>query len=370
MKTLGIVFSNLHDKDVPELTAHRTLASIPFGGRYRLVDFVLSSMVNCGVEKVGIITKSNYRSLMDHVGSGKSWDLARKNGGLIVLPPYGAGETDTLYNNRLEAIIGVMSFIKHCKEEYVIMSDCDNVANVNYDEVMEQHIAKRADITMVYRTARYSPKTTVRGILDVEKDGRIKKFTHTADISGEAAVYTNMMVLSRATLINILEAAIRDNLKSFSRDILTNQTGRLRIFGYKFDGYFASINSIQSYFKHNMELLNPFNLKSLFTKDSPVYTKNRDSAPVVVAETASISNSLIADGCRIEGKVSGSVLFRGVHVAKNAVVTNSIIMQDSIISQNASVNCIIADKNVLIKEKKTLSGCEELPYYISKGTML
>jgi glucose-1-phosphate adenylyltransferase len=371
MKALGIIFSNLHDKDVRELTVMRTLASVPFGGRYRLVDFALSSMVNSGVEKVGIITKNNYQSLMDHVGSGKHWDLARKNGGLIVLPPYGAYDYGTLYSNRLEALMGIKSFIENSKEEYVFMSDCDNVANINYSEVLASHIRNNADITMVYRIKNIVKSEKVRGVLDIEPtNGKIKKYSLTDKASGETPVFANEMVMKKSFILSLLENAARDGLKSFSRDILVKKADKLRMFGYKFDGYFASIDSMANYLKHNLELLNPYNRKSLFPSGSPIFTKVKDSMPTYIAKTAVVKNSMIADGCRIEGTVENSVLFRGVTVSKGAVVRNSVIMQDSHISTDSNVNCIIADKSVVIREKRILSGCEQLPYYISKNTNL
>lgn len=370
MKTLGIVFSNLHDKNIPELTAQRTLASVPFGGRYRLIDFVLSSMVNSGIEKVGIITKSNYQSLMDHVGSGKHWDLARKNGGLMVLPPFGAAGATALYSNRLEALQGIMSFLRKSKEDYVVMSDCDNVANVNYDDIVASHVSRHADITMIYREKNISGTVKSRGIIELGADERVTKFYLTDKATGENIVYTNMMVIGREFLIHLLEQSAANGQTSFSRDILARQTGTLRIYGYRFDGYFASIDSVPNYFKHSLEMLDKSNRDSLFIKSSPIFTKNRDSAPTIYSGDAIVSNSLIADGCRIEGTVTDSILFRGVHVAKGAVITHSILMQDAVVSHAAELAYVISDKNAVIREKRRLYGCEELPFYINKNAVL
>lgn len=370
MKALGIVFSNLHDKNIQELTSRRTFASIPFGGRYRLIDFVLSSMVNSGVQKVGIITKANYQSLMDHCGSGKVWDLARKNGGLMILPPYGAASSNTLYTNRLEALQGVTNFLKHSKEEYVVMSDCDIVANVNYGDVIASHVANGADITLVYRHTDEAASGN-RGIIELDKKtGRVKKFYVTPSTQGECNLYANIMVIGREFLLNMLELAGMNGETSFSRDILSRRTSDLRIYGYAYEGYFANIDSMANYFRHNVEMLDKTKRDSLFRKDSPIYTKTKDSAPVKYGSEAKVADSIIADGCVIEGTVENSVLFRGVHIAKGAVVRNCIIMQDSTVSADAEIGYVVADKNVVIREKRKLYGCEVAPYYVGKNSIL
>ncbi len=171
MRAVGIIFSNIHDNSVPELSRIRTLGSVPFGGRYRLIDFPLSNMVNSGIDTVGIITKNNYQSLMDHVGSGKDWDLARKDGGVIILPPYGDTSSSTLYNSRLEALKGITSFLFRADEDFVVMTDCDAVCRINYNEVIESHIRSRADITLVYTKRENTEKATK---FDIDSDGRME----------------------------------------------------------------------------------------------------------------------------------------------------------------------------------------------------
>lgn len=366
---LGIVFSNLHDKNIKELTAQRTFASVPFGGRYRLIDFVLSSMVNSGIQKVGIITKSNYQSLMDHVGSGKSWDLARKNGGLLILPPYGSSSANAIYTNRLEALQSIMSYLRRSKEDYVVASDCDVVANVNYADVIDFHEKNNAEITLIYRKTADDAQGQ-RCLIDTDKTGRVKKFSLIDCPVGGSNVYANMMVIGREFLIHLLETAHLNNQVSFSRDILSKQADQIRIYGYCFNGYLATIDGMASYFRHNTEMLDKNNRDALFLKDSPIFTKNRDSAPTVYSETAIVSNCLIADGCVIEGTVKDSVLFRGVHVAKGAVITNSILMQDTVVSRDAELGYVVADKNVIIKEKRKLYGCDAHPFYIGKNSVL
>lgn len=369
MKTLGIVFGNLHDRDIGELTAVRSIASVPFGGRFRLIDFVLSNMVNSGISKVGVITKSNYQSLMDHVGSGKHWDLSRKNGGLIILPPYGSGDKD-LYSHRLGAIKNIEQFIRHCDEEYVVFSDCDNVCNINLASVVQAHIDTHADITLVTRKknlTNFKPRT----IIDVDNDNRVVGVTNTSRASGEKIVFANIFVMNRKFLLNMLDTASELGYTSFTGDILAGGHKKYAIYAYMQDGYFANIDSISNYYKHSLELLNKDIRDELFYRDGAnIYTKIRDSAPCKIGGSGVASNSLIADGCDIQGEVSNSILFRGVKIAKGAKVTNSIIFQGSVIGENSTLNCVIADKQVTILDGRMLSGHETHPYFISKHAVI
>jgi glucose-1-phosphate adenylyltransferase len=326
-------------------------------------------MVNSGIDKVGIITKQNYQSLMDHVGSGRFYNLARKNGGLIILPPYGGGDSGVLFSNRLEALLGILSFIRRSSEEYVVMSDCDNVCNINYEDVVNFHNENRADITLVYREKLLKKYDKGNDVLTIDS-GRVTRFTDTNNEDGARNVYGNMTVMKRVFLLSLLEAASANGYRSFSRDILARQTERLRIYAYRFKGYYASIDSLANYYKHTLQMLDKPNRDSLFAKGSPIYTKVRDSAPTRYIAGASAANSFIADGCVIEGEVSNSVLFRGVHVARGAVIRDSILMQDTVISQGVKISAVITDKNVVIRDGRTLAGCEGLPYYIPKNTVL
>ncbi|MDR2201692.1 MAG: glucose-1-phosphate adenylyltransferase subunit GlgD [Clostridiales bacterium] len=369
MKAVGIVFSNIHDKEIKELTALRTLASVPFGGRFRLIDFVLSNMVNSGISKVGVITKRNYQSLMDHIGSGKSWDLSRKRGGLIVLPPYGVSGT-TLYQSRFEAIKNTEAFLRRSDEDYVVMSDCDNVCNFDFSRATDFHIEKNADITVVYRkkdiaAAERKPRTA----FTLDGGRRVIKVENSDRMSGKKLVYTNMLIVDRRFLLSIVESAEENGFKSFSSDILT-RTSDFRIYGYELEGYFASIDGVSNYYKHSMELLRPENRAALFKPDASIYTKVRDSAPCRLEASARVSDSLIADGCVIEGEVTGSILFRGVRVEKGAKIENSIIFQDTYVGADSRLNCVIADKQARILANRTLSGHETQPYFIAKGSII
>lgn len=370
MKTMGIVFSNIHDKELGELAAKRTLASVPFGGRYRLVDFPLSNMVNSGISKVGIITKLNYQSLMDHVGSGKHWDLSRKNGGLMILPPFGEDNAHALYTSRFEALKNIMPFLRRSEEDYVVMTDCDCVCNCDFAEIVQSHMESHADITVVYRDKDIEADK-LRTIIETDKEDRVTKVSVTDKLSGRFKVYTNICVMNRRFLLSILENAEGFGYKSFSKDVLGKGCKNWRVYGYKYKGYFASIDSMANYYKHSLQLLEKDTRDALFTAGGAnIYTKVRDSAPCRIESGASVTNSLIADGCIIEGTVINSILFRGVRVEKGAVVKNSIVFQESSIASGSRLNCVIADKQVRILEGRELSGHETHPYYIAKNVVI
>lgn len=367
--TVGVIFSNIHDENIPELSKHRTMASIPFAGRYRLIDFSLSNMVNSGITTVGIVTKSNYQSLLDHLASGKDWDLARKDGGIILLPPY-SNETDKPYSTRLEALMSIIGFLKNRKEDYVVISDCEGVARMDIDEIVRFHEANHADITMVHHEEE-TVDSSYFITLEPDATGRIKGLKINPDVNGKGSfnLYINIMVVRRQYLIDIIQNAEQRGLSSFGRDILAKNVDTLRIFGYPFKGYYAGINSIQKYFHHSMEFLNHEVRNEIFGARD-IYTKIRDSAPSKYFEGAIVKNSLISDGCTIEGTVENCILSRGVKIGKGSVVRNSIFLQDTVIESGVQLDCVITDKNVVIRDRRHLAGCPELPYFIRKGSML
>ena len=364
---VGVIFSSMHEENIPELSRSRTMASVPFGGRYRMIDFALSNMVNAGITTVGLVTKKNYQSLIDHIGSGKDWDLARKDGGIVLLPPF-SDENEGVINTRLEALKGVTGFLARRKEEYVVLSDCDGVAKIDLREIIAYHEEKGADITMVTHNQEIV-ETPYYMVLESDETGRIKEVKINPKKKGRDNVYINIMIINRELLLRLVTEAISLGYSSFGKDILIKNVNSMKLYTYDFKGYFAGMDSMATYYKENMELLNKEVRDELFgTRE--IYTKVKDSAPSKYGDNAIVENSLISDGCNIEGTVINSILFRGVKVAKGAVVQNCIIMQDSIVGQDAKINCVITDKNVVIRDRRNLSGCEELPYFIQKGTML
>ena len=364
---LGLVFANMHDTTLGDMTKNRTMGSVMFGGRYRLIDFPLSNMVNSGISEVGVITKSNYQSLLDHLGSAREWDLARKKGGLYILPPFGNVES-TLYRGRIEALYGAMSFIKHSRAKYVILSDCDVVTNIDYKPIVAAHIESGADITAVAHSGVYSSddiKTST--VFNVDADKNVTSVLINPDISGTCTTSLNVFVMSMDFLIETVNDAMARGNVSFERNILQEKCRELKIKIYEYDNYFSKLNSPESYFKSNMALLEPENARKLFVPKRSIYTKVSDNAPVKYDLDSKVSNSLIADGCIIEGEVENSVLFRGVKVGKGAKVKNCILMQGTVVGDNAELNYLITDKNVSICENHILTSSPQYPMYVGKG---
>lgn len=364
---LGLVFANMHDTTLGDMTKNRTMGSVMFGGRYRLIDFPLSNMVNSGISEVGVITKSNYQSLLDHLGSAREWDLARKKGGLYILPPFGNVES-TLYRGRIEALYGAMSFIKHSRAKYVVLSDCDVVTNIDYKPIVAAHIESGADITAVAHTGVYSSddiKTST--VFNVDADKNVTSVLINPDISGTCTTSLNVFFMSMDFLIETVNDAMARGNVSFERNILQEKCRELKIKIYEYDNYFSKLNSPESYFKSNMALLEPENARKLFVPKRSIYTKVSDNAPVKYDLDSKVSNSLIADGCIIEGEVENSVLFRGVKVGKGAKVKNCILMQGTVVGDNAELSYLITDKNVSICENHILTSSPQYPMYVGKG---
>lgn len=372
MTAVGLIFSNIHDTSIPELTRMRTIGSVPFAGRYRLIDFALSSMVNSGISKIGIVTHNNYQSLLDHLGNGKDWDLARRSGGIKILPPYISAfdnaAANKFYTSRLEALMGTVNFLSRCNEDYIVMSDCDVICNIDLDDVITKHAETGADITFVTK------KNDLVGVGKEEQLTLIK-----ADENGnvtdvisdkyneEYRLYVNIMVMKRQYLLNVIENAISHGQHSFLHDIIMHNVGKAKYMVYEYEGFYAHIGSMAGYFECSMKLLENDARDRLFgIKNRPVLTKVRNSAPTRYCEGAKVVNSVVAEGCVIEGTVENSIIFRGVKVGKGAVVKNCILFQDTYVCEGASLNCVIADKNVIIKDGRVLSGHESMPFYIGK----
>lgn len=366
----GIIFSNSHDDALIEMTNVRTMGSIPFGARYRLIDFPLSSMVNASINKVGVISKSNYQSLMDHLGNGKPWDLSRKSEGLFLLPPFNLGTRAGMYASRTEALGGAMHFINQCDEKYVVLADSNLAANIDYKKLLQFHRKNNADITVV--TATGQPPKNIKPNLTFKKDenGRIISGAFYADEDGEFEYNLNIYVMERYLLIRLVNEGLAKERPGWQRDAINANINKLRIFAYEHKGFCKIVDSIKTYFSVNMDLLNYENRKELFNTERPIYTKSKDTMPTRYGLQSRSGNLLIADGCDIEGDVQNSVIFRNVTISKGAKVKNCIIMQDSFIGEDAELENTIIDKNVVVKPGKRLCGADTYPIYIGKNTIL
>ena len=364
---LGIVFANVNDSFLPELTEKRSMASLPVAGRYRLIDFSLSSLSNAGVSQVGIITKENYRSLLDHIGNGKEWDLDRKSGGLFILPPFVSGRTDSgVYKTHLEALTGVLTFLNRAKQDYVVICDSDVLANIDIAEMFKQHIENGADFTIAYKYGKipkHHEKTMVFTLNDenrIEKIDYIKERAHTN-------FSLDVMIMGRRFLIDIIEKAKAEGKNSLSKEIIAPALDKYKVMGYEVTSFAEVMDGMKSYFDLNMKMLDSKVRKQLFSRERPVYTKTHDSMPAKYCIGSNVVNSLIADGCVIEGEVKNCILFRNVQVKKGAVVENSIIMQNAVIGENAQVSYTVMDKESVVSDNKKIEGSLKKTAIVKKG---
>ncbi len=368
---LGIIFPNSYDSVVPELTNVRLMASIPFASRYRAIDFILSSMVNNGISNVSVLVRNNYYSLMDHLGSGREWDLTRKNGGLNIVPPF-AEKSDKLYNGRVEALANILEFLRNQSEKYVVISDSHIVTSFPFGDMIKKHIESGADVSVAYMEKEI-PASAIRHAAPDRglyytfalSGSRIEKIYVNSKAEGVQNYSMNIYVVEREKLIDMINTAFVRGYVFFERDVLAPQLDTLNVQAYKFEGYAAFISDMKAYFDENMKLLDDDNLDALFGKD-PVFTKIRDDNPTRYIEGSSASNVMVADGCVIEGTIENSIIFRGVKVGKGAVVKNCVLMQDTVIEAGAKVEYTITDKSVVISEGKELKGADSFPLYIAK----
>ena len=367
---IGIIFPNSYDNLVPELAGDRLMASIPFAGRYRIIDFLLSSLANCGISNISIVVRENYHSLMDHLGSGREWDLLRKNGGLSIFPPY-AEKNMKVYSGRVEALESILQFLKNKKEKYVIMTDANIAVDFDFNDMLRAHIESGADVTVAYTEQEIPAELIHAGAhgdmyytLKLE-DGRVKRIFMNSEESGKQNLSMNIYIMEREALIEKIHAAFVRGYSYFERDILAPRLEKYNVRAYKYEGYYARICGLKSYFDENMKLLDDENLEALFT-GGPVYTKIRDDNPTRYITGCKAKNILVADGCVIEGDVENCILFRGVKIEKGAKIRNSVLMQDTVVKAGGRLDYVVTDKNVTIEVGQELKGTDTQPFYVAK----
>ena len=370
--TMGLIFAYQKEELMKALTQKRALSSIPFGGRYRIVDFALSNMVNSGVTKVGIITRNNYQSLMDHLGSGKEWDLSRKNEGLYMLPPFSQSEEyRSVYRGKMEALLNASAFIRKSNCEYVVLSAADCICNMSFDAALEYHKEKGADITIIYKKGKFERQDDHEDscFIQTNEDGRVVDVAINP-LVGREDLSMGQIIIGKALLETLIRECASHNMYSFHRDVLQKRVNDLKIYGYQYTGFYAKIDSIASYFEASMDLLNEDIRQALFYQPRQIYTKIRDEVPTIYQNGSNVKNSLIADGCVIEGEVENCIIFRGVRIRKGAVVKNSIIMQACEIQANSQLEYAIIDKDVVIRENRKLFGYKLYPMVLAKGSVV
>ena len=366
----GLIFAYEEAPGLRELTEVRMPGSVPFGGRYRAIDFMLSNMHNAGITDVGVVLHGNYQSLIDHIGNGKTWDMARKNGGLKLLPPFAnerryRGEA---FRGKLEALAGVRSYLSEIRQKYVVLSDSDLIINLPLQQVLDAHLASGADITCVCTAnGAFVENATYFTLNETGEVSETRCAPRTASGYRSLEIY----LLSRDLLLELVDECAAQEKYSFRSDVLCTMGGkRLALRGFVWDGFAAQLRTVNEYFERSMELLDGSIRAELFCPARPILAKEDDEAASYIAPETRCTNSLIADGCQIEGTVEGSILFPGVKIGKGSSVKNCILFKNTVVEDGVALKCVIADKNVHIRRGGTLIGHESYPLVVSKNSVV
>ena len=367
MKSMGIIFSNIYGGSLGELINHRTVASLPFGGRYRQIDFALSNMSNSGIYNIGIITKYNYRSLMDHLGTCSAWDLNRKNEGVVFLPPFADGKTGEVYKGKLEALYAALPFIDNPTYDSVLICDSTVLCNIDFAKVIKYHGQSENDVTLICCKAQKQRREPL--VLRCDREGKVCELMTDIYPEEDTLVGLGMFVISRKLLVESVRDAYSRACSHFERDLLQRKfnEGALSLGAYLFEGVVLNNADVESYFENNMALFDKNIRDGLFMPDSPIYTKVRDEIPAYYGEGSKVSNCIVADGCVIYGTLSDSIIFREVYAHRNSSVKSSIIMQGARIEEGAVLECVILDKNVTVTAGAVLKGTPRHPAVVKKG---
>ncbi len=369
--TLGIIMTGFPDNALGDLTRIRSLAAVPVCGRYRLVDFILSNLVNSGITNVGIPMVSHYRSLMDHLGSGKEWDLNRKLYGLFILPPYIGRDGGSSALGDLDVLGGILDYLARSKHKYVLLSGCDSLYNTTFYGLRESHLVSGADITILCRkTGPFCAPFRKNVWLFPDKTGRLVDIEVSPSCGPSHLASMGVYFMRKDFLEEQIFRGISRGMHDFVMDILIKNIESMHMQTLEYSGYVGAIDCVFSYFRENLQTLDPNISSELFNPKTPIYTKVKDQVPTIYGEQAIVRNSVIADGCKINGRVENSLIFRAVEIESDAIVTNSIIMQNSQIQRDVKLDYSILDKNVVVRYSKRLMGQENFPVVIGKNAVI
>ena len=365
----GIIFSYESRNDLKELVSSRSAASVPFGGRYRMVDFALSNLVNAGVTDVGVVLHGRYQSMIDHLGSGKVWDLSRKRGGLHILPPFNYQKEWGVmpFRGKIEALAGVRTYLDEIRQDYVVLMEGDLVVNLPLAEIQAEHVKSGADITVVCGNDSFA--TADGSYFEVDQDGRVTEVLYNMN-TPRGYRGLEVYILSTKLLKELVDECYAKDQYSWRRDVLRAKKDTLKLNSYIWAGFAAQVRSVQEYYDRSMQLLDPKIRAELFTPARPIMAKGADKSSTYVGPDGRCVNSMVAEGCYIEGVVENSILFPGVVVEKGAVVRNCVLFKETVVGKNAQLSYIIADKNVVVQENRTLMGHATYPIVVAKGSVV
>lgn len=374
-KLFGVINLSENDYYLRQITYNRPIASIPFLGRYRMIDFALSNLTNSGVLTAGIFLNDRYRSLMDHIGSGKEWDLDRKKGGVFWFSPYSTPDINSQLRGDITNYFSNIDYFTEVSADYAVITGTSMILNIDLDKVLKEHLSTNADITVVYKSIEDDDFGFERcNTVNLNEYGRVvtfgKNIKKTETGTEKKKISTEIYIVRKELLADMITDAVTTGQNIFLTDVLHNAVTRYKVVGYEFKGYLKNISSIVGYFRASMDMLNEDHIKEVFFDDHKIRTKVKDETPTYYSNDSNVTNSLIANGCKIEGTVINSIIFRRVNVAKGAVVKDSIIMQNTDIRENCIIENVITDKSVVLTEGTELKGSPKNPVVVGKGSIL
>ena len=369
---LGIIFASIYDNQMGDLTHKRTMASVPYGGRYRQIDFALSNMSNSAIRHIGVITKHNYKSLMNHVGSGQEWDLDLEEGGLEFLTPF-ALDHNGVYRGKLDAINSAMNFLAISQEEYVVLADSAILCAIDFRDVIESHVASGAEVTVVVKDGITDGKKMVELAVKTDENNKVKDIVVETNADSSYLASMGIFVMRREELMKAVAGAVAHDRYHFERDIVLHGFNRMdkAVNVYRFDDVALFNESLPEFYENNMALLDADVRRGLFKRPNlTIYTKVRDEVPASYGEKSKIDNCIVADGCVLNGYAENTVFFRGAKLAETATVRDSIIMQETVIGEGADLQYVILDKDVTVRPGKKLCGTKEHPIVLKRGEVV
>ena len=370
---MGIINLNKRGSSINKLTYNRPVASIPIGGRYRVIDFTLSNMVNSEIQNIGIFADDRHRSLIDHIDNGKHWDLNRKIDGLFMFSPEDKSRDNSyvIQGGDIYNLFSNIDYIEKSKQKYVLISPSYMICNIDYKNILDHHKKQENDITVVYKKVYNANEDFIKcSTLNIDENGKVVSMGNNTGARKDCNISMEMYIMSRNLFLNLIYDSISTGEYSYIDDLISGNINKFNIGSYKYNGYLKCINSIQSYFEANNDLLKTNVAEELFYSDRKILTKVKDEPPTFYASDSDVENSFISNGCVIEGTVKNSILFRRVNVEKGAIIENSIIMQNCIIKRDVKLDNVVFDKNVVISEGKELKGDNKMPIIVDKNARI
>ena len=368
MKAVGIILAGGNNNRMGELSRKRAIPAMPVGGSFRCIDFVLSNMSNSHVQTVAVLTQYNSRSLNEHLSSSKWWDFGRKQGGLYLFTPTVTAENSDWYRGTADAMYQNIDFLKNRHEPYVIISSGDCVYKMDYNDLLEFHIAKKADITIACKDMPADADVSRFGVVRMNEDSRITDFEEKPLVAQSNTISTGVYIIRRRQLIEILEKSAEENRFDFVTDVLVRYRNVKRVYGYKLNTYWSNIASVDDYFRTNMDFLKPDVRKYFFREEPKIYSKVDDLPPAKYNPGANVKNSLVSSGCILNGTVENSVLFKKVYVGNNCIIRNSVILNDVYIGDNTVIeNCIVESRDTIRANTTHIGTPEDVKIVIEKN---